>query len=75
MEILRVVVLDSRPVVGNTVNELTVNQTLLLKNTPGWPGSFTSVVAYTQRPPTARVVLGPMAAYSCRPVGSRIGWI
>jgi hypothetical protein len=31
MELLRVVVLDSRPVEGNTVNELTENQTLLLK--------------------------------------------
>jgi hypothetical protein len=53
MEILRVVVLDSRPVVGDTVNELIVNQTLLLKNTPGWPGPFTSVVSWTRRPPTA----------------------
>jgi hypothetical protein len=31
MEMLRVVVLDSRPVEGNAVNELTENQTLLLK--------------------------------------------
>jgi hypothetical protein len=31
MELLRVVVLDSRPVEGNTVNELIENQTLLLK--------------------------------------------
>jgi hypothetical protein len=31
MEMLRVVVLESRPVEGNTVNELTENQTLLLK--------------------------------------------
>jgi hypothetical protein len=45
MEILRVVVLDSRPIVGDTVNELIVNQTLLLKNTPRWLGPFTSVVA------------------------------
>jgi hypothetical protein len=35
MEISRVVVLDSKPVAGDTVNELTENQTLLLKNTPG----------------------------------------
>jgi hypothetical protein len=31
MEMLRVVVLDIRPVEGNAVNELTENQTLLLK--------------------------------------------
>jgi hypothetical protein len=31
MELLRVVVLDSGPVKGDTVNELTENQTLLLK--------------------------------------------
>jgi hypothetical protein len=31
MELLRVVVLDSRPVEGDTVNELIRNQTLLLK--------------------------------------------
>jgi hypothetical protein len=31
MELLRVVVLDSRSVEGNAVNELTENQTLLLK--------------------------------------------
>jgi hypothetical protein len=31
MEMLQVVVLDSRPVEGNAVNELTDNQTLLLK--------------------------------------------
>jgi hypothetical protein len=75
MEISRVVVLDSRPVVGDTVNELTENQTLLLKNTLGWPGPFTSVVTRTRRPPTAEVVLGTVAACSCRPVSSRIGWI
>jgi hypothetical protein len=75
MELLRVVVLDSGPVEGDTVNELTENQTLLLKNTPGWPGPFTSVVARTRRPPMAEVVLGRMAAYSCRFVSSRIGWI
>jgi hypothetical protein len=75
MELLRVVVLDSRPVEGNAVNELTENQTLLLKNTPGWLGPFTSVVARTRRPPTAGVVLGRVAAYSCRSVSSRIGWI
>jgi hypothetical protein len=73
MEMLRVVVLDSRPVAGDTINELTENQTLLLKNTPGWPGPFTSIVARTQRPPTDEVVLGRMAAYSCRSVSSRIG--
>jgi hypothetical protein len=31
MELLRVIVLDSRPFEGNAVNELTKNQTLLLK--------------------------------------------
>jgi hypothetical protein len=31
MEILRVVVLDNGPIVGDTVNELTESQTLLLK--------------------------------------------
>jgi hypothetical protein len=31
MELLQVVVLDSGPVEGDTVNELTENQTLLLK--------------------------------------------
>jgi hypothetical protein len=53
MEMSRVVILDSRPVVRDAINELTKNQTLLVKNTPGWQGSFTSVVAWTQRPPTA----------------------
>jgi hypothetical protein len=72
MEVLRVVVLDSRPVGGDTVNELTENQTLLLRSTHGWPGPFTSVVARTRRPPTAEVVLGRVAAYSCRSVSSRI---
>jgi hypothetical protein len=49
----RVVVLDSRHVDGDTVNELIENRTLLLKSTPGWPGPFTSVVARTRRLPTA----------------------
>jgi hypothetical protein len=31
MEILRLVVLDNRPVVGDTVNELIVNQTITEK--------------------------------------------
>jgi hypothetical protein len=75
MEMLRVVVFDSRPVEGDTVNELTENQTLLLKNTPGWLGPFTSVVTRTRRPPTAEVVLGRMAAYSYRSVSILIGWI
>jgi hypothetical protein len=75
MELLRVVALDNRPVEGDIVNELIENQTLLLKNTPGWLGLFTSVVARTRRPPTAEVVLGRMATYSYRSVSSRIGWI
>jgi hypothetical protein len=53
MEILRVVVLDSRHIAGDTVNDLTENQILLLKNTPGWLGPLTSVVAWTRRPPMA----------------------
>jgi hypothetical protein len=36
MEILRVVVLDSRTVAGDTVNELIVNQTLLLRKRYTW---------------------------------------
>jgi hypothetical protein len=75
MEVLRVVVLDSRPVAGDTVNELMENQNLLLKITPGWSGPFTSVVTRTRRPPTAEVVLGRMAASSCRSVSSRMGCI
>jgi hypothetical protein len=75
MELLRVVVLDSRSVEGDTVNELTGNQTLLFKDTPGWPGSFTSVVAKTRWPPTTEVVLGRMATYNCRSVSSHLGWI
>jgi hypothetical protein len=38
MEMLRVLVLDSGPVEGNTVNELTENQTLLLKIHPDGQG-------------------------------------
>jgi hypothetical protein len=64
MELLRVVVLGNRPVERDTVNELIENQALLLKNTPGWLGPFTSVVARTQRLPTAGVVPGCVAAYS-----------
>jgi hypothetical protein len=75
VELSRVVVLGSSPVEGDTVNKLIDNQTLLLKNTPGWPGPFTSEVARTRRLPTARVVLGRRAAYSSRSVSSRIGWI
>jgi hypothetical protein len=64
MELLRVVVLGSGPVEGDTVNELIENQTLLLKTIPGWPGPFTSVVARTWSPPTAGVMLGHVAAYN-----------
>jgi hypothetical protein len=64
MELLRVVVLNSGHVEGDTLNELIENQTLLLKNTPGWPGPFTSVVSRTQRLPTAGVVLWRVAAYN-----------
>jgi hypothetical protein len=75
VELSRVVVLGSRPVEGDTVNKLIKSRTLLLKSTPGWPGPFTSEVARTRRPPTARVVLGRVAAYNFRSVSSRIGWI
>jgi hypothetical protein len=40
MELSRVEVLASRPVEGNIVSQLIDNQTLLLGNTPGWPGPF-----------------------------------
>jgi hypothetical protein len=75
MELSRVVVLGSRPVEGDTVNELIEIELYYRKSTPGWPRPFTSAVARTRRPPTARVVLGRVAAYSCRSVSSRIGWI
>jgi hypothetical protein len=53
--VVRVVVLSDRLVERDTVNELIDNQTLLLKkSTLGWPGPFTSVVARTRRPPTAK---------------------
>jgi hypothetical protein len=53
MEIVRVVVLDSRPVAEDIVNELIVNQTLLLRKRYTWmAGSFTSIVSWTRRPPT-----------------------
>jgi hypothetical protein len=58
-----------------TVNKLIESRTLLLKNTPGWPGPFTSEVARTRRLPTAKVVLGCVAAYNSRSVSSRIDWI
>jgi hypothetical protein len=70
-----VVVLGSRPVEGDTVNKLIKGRTLLLKSTPGWLGLFTSEVARTRRPPTARVVLGCVATYNSRSVSSRIDWI
>jgi hypothetical protein len=31
IEVSRVVILDSRPIAGDTINELIVNQTLLLR--------------------------------------------
>jgi hypothetical protein len=58
-----------------TVNELTENQTLLLKIHVDGQGRFTSVVARIQRPPTAKVVLGHMASYNYRSVSSRVGYI
>jgi hypothetical protein len=75
VELSRVVVLGSRPVEGDTVNKLIKSRTLLLKNTPGWPGPFTSEIARTRRPPMARIVLGRVAAYRCRSISIRLGWI
>jgi hypothetical protein len=55
MELSRVVVLASRPVEGDTVSWLIDNQTLLLKEVHlDGQGRFTSVVARTRRPPTAK---------------------
>jgi hypothetical protein len=55
MELSRVVVLASRPVEGDTVSWLIDNQTLLLKEVHlDGQGRFTSVVARTWRPPTAK---------------------
>jgi hypothetical protein len=51
----RVVVLVSRPVEGDTVSWLIDNQTLLLREVHlDGQGCFTSVVARTRRPPTAK---------------------
>jgi hypothetical protein len=76
VELSRVVVFGSRPVEGDTINKLKQESNFITeKNTPGWPGPFTGEVARTQRPPTARVVLGRIAAYSSRSVSSRIDWI
>jgi hypothetical protein len=71
----RVVVLGSRPVEGDTVNELIDNQTLLLKGYTWMARAVYRCIARTRRPPMARVVLGRMAAYSCRSVNSNIDWI
>jgi hypothetical protein len=55
VELSRVVVLASRPVEGNTVSQLIDNQTLLLREVHlDGQGRFTSVVARTRRPPTAK---------------------
>jgi hypothetical protein len=55
MELLRVVVLASRPVEGNTVSRLIDNQTLLLREIHlDGQGHCTRVVARTRRPPTAK---------------------
>jgi hypothetical protein len=63
-ELPRVVVLDSRPVEGDTVNELIDNQTLLLKENT-WMAR--AVYRCSRQDPEAAyglVVLGRMAAYS-----------
>jgi hypothetical protein len=57
------------------VNELTENQTLLLKIHLDGQDRFTSVVARTRTPPTAEVMLGRVAADSYRSVSSCIGRI
>jgi hypothetical protein len=54
MGLSRVVVLASRPVKENTVNQLIDNQTLLLKVHLDGQGRFTGVVARTRRPPTGK---------------------
>jgi hypothetical protein len=55
VELLRVVVLASVPVEGNTVSQLIDNQTLLLRGVHlDGQGHFTRVVARTRRPPTAK---------------------
>jgi hypothetical protein len=69
------VVLGSRPIKGDTVNELIDNQTLLLKRYTWMARAVTSEVARTRRPPTARVMLGRVAAYNSRSISSRIDWI
>jgi hypothetical protein len=48
-------VLANRPVEGHTVSKLIGNQTLLLKDVHlDGLGRFTTVVARTRRPPTAK---------------------
>jgi hypothetical protein len=49
MEVSRVVVLDSRPVVGKHSKWVDCKSDFIIekKGTPGWPGLFTSVVAWT----------------------------
>jgi hypothetical protein len=71
----RVVVLGSRPVEGDTVNELIENQTLLLKGYIWMSRAVYKCSCQARRPPMARVVLGRVAAYSYRSVSSRIDWI
>jgi hypothetical protein len=55
VELSRIVVLTSRPIEGDTVSLLIDNQTLLLKEVHlDGQTRFTSVVARTRRPPTAK---------------------
>jgi hypothetical protein len=59
VELSQVVVLASRPVEGDTVSYLIDYQTLLLKEVHlDGQGRFTSVVARTRRPPTAKLCWG-----------------
>jgi hypothetical protein len=72
---LRVVVLNSRPVEGDIVNELIESRTLLLKKYTWMARAVYKCSRQDPEAAIARVVLGRVAAYSCRSVSSRIGWI
>jgi hypothetical protein len=57
MELSRVLVLGSRPVEGDTVNELIESQTLLLKEYTWMARAVYECSRQDPEPPTARVVL------------------
>jgi hypothetical protein len=56
MEVSRVVVPDSRSVVGKHNKGVDCKTDFITekKGTPGWPGPFISVVAWTRRPLMAK---------------------